>query len=163
MIVMILLIIVTIVFGYFLLLLLVRSMRLKEKENDLANIYERFVTRERMLIDHYEIIGQTVVAIDSKNRKLLFIDDKAASRIVDIDNISSTAVKEEKNNFGFIVRISLGLTTGAGNSHTIDFFNSSYSALKDLNTSIRKAGWWKKRIDRLRVTESGFSKLEYVV
>ena len=160
---MILMIIVAVIFGYFLLLFLVKELRTKEKENDLANTFEKFVLKERILIDHHEILGKTIVALNSKNKKLVVVDETMGSQVIDLKNVASTRVVDEKNEMGFTIRIALQLDMHHNGLYHINFFDSDRNAVKDIRILLRKAGWWKKRIDRLRATEEIFNRLEYVV
>jgi hypothetical protein len=68
-----------------------------------------------------------------------------------------------RNENGLIKKIALKLEIQNAGDHTICFFDDAKDPLKEVNSSLRKAGWWKRRIDRARTSKNEAWQMEYVI
>jgi hypothetical protein len=146
------------------MIFLVKALRMKEKQEDLAKAYEKYILSGTK-IDYSEIIRGKLVAIDLRNRKLVCLDGASGkgNTSIDLERVSSTNISEVRNEKGLIKKIALQLEIENGSAYTISFFDDAKDPLKEVNTSLRKAGWWKRRIDRAKTSKNEAWQMEYVL
>lgn len=123
----------------------------KNKQKRLANAYQRLLLQHRIVVDHYEIIGNRVLAFDRKNKKLIAVDHNGPTKqehCISLLSVSTTSIVEEKNKNGYVERIFLHIKHKRSDaSYRLCFFDQAYDNIVDLPCSARCAVMWKNRID----------------
>src|ERR1051325_7318792 len=82
----------------------------KKRRLALADAYYRLISQHRIVVDHYEIIGNRFVVLDRKNKKLIVIDHNETGKqemCISLLAVSETRIIEEKNPNGHVGKIFL--------------------------------------------------------
>lgn len=126
----------------------------KEKKLKAVQAFNRLVLQNRLSIDRCEMIGDRILALDERNKTLLFVDYNGKinhTYVIPLRLVVKASVREEKNVNGNIEKIVLELK---GEEDTLvyrlNFFDHACDAVPDLLPLSRKALHWKSRIDMHR-------------
>ena len=139
----------------------------KNRQVALANAYQNLVVQYRLLVDHYEIIGNRVLAFDRKNKTLLAIDhsrDLKQETCIPLLSIAETRIVEERNREGHVEQIFLQLKHRWSDLlYRICFFDHSCDDNVELPASARRASVWKNKIDNHKYPGPILSGQEFVL
>src|SRR5690606_15120395 len=126
----------------------------KKKQLALANAYHNLIIQHRAIVEHSEIIGDMVVALDRRNKKLLVIDyagKKQVENCITLLCIGDTRIVEEKNSEGNTSRVLLELRRKrTGEAWFICVFDEKLDTIHDLSLRMKKVSYWKTRVDMAR-------------
>ena len=148
---------------------ILRKKKLEEKKQlELGHAYHRLVKHERISVNHSELLNGKVIALDRKNKKLLFIDHNHADKqeeCIPLLGIESSRIIEVKAGPDFYTRkIFLELKHRWNNKVSFFcFYDDAYDSITDLPTLARTAKFWKHRIDLHKYPGSVSLELEYVL
>lgn len=139
----------------------------KKRHQALARAYEQLVLKSRVAIEHTEIIGNRVLALDKRNKKLVVIDHNEPGKqelCIPLTAIGETMILEEKNKEENTERIFLTLKQRRCNTlHKICFFDYRHDPLLDFPHLSRRALHWKTRVDIHRSSGSTALPQEFVL
>lgn len=146
---------------------LAKDIRQKRRRLKLADTYHRFVLQNRFIVDHSEVIGNRLMALDRKNKKLIVIDyngKESKELCIPLLSVSATRIVEEKNEQGLIERIMLELKLKISHVvYSICFFDHAHDPIGGLRHMARKAQHWKNRVDVNKYPGSVNVGTEYVL
>ncbi|MBO9658467.1 MAG: hypothetical protein J7527_06550 [Chitinophagaceae bacterium] len=140
-------------FGYFVFwfvrMLLLRK-RERERKQELARAYNRFVLRERMIIDHSEVIGNIVIALNRSWKELVVIDhhgkEKKTHRIR-LSTVTDCLLKENRSYRGSLDYIGLQLFIRSETKPLMVYFRPSDDSLLEEQAVLKTARRWKNLVD----------------
>ena len=127
-----------------------RDKRRKKKRLELTTAYNRMMLQEKLSIEHSEMVGNRILGLDRKSKKLLVIDHTQTRQeiCIPLNTVSTNKILKEKNGRGYVRKVVLELKhkrTDA--SYAICFFDEGCDALTDYSSFSRRALYWKNRID----------------
>lgn len=127
----------------------------KKKQLDLARAYDRLVLRNKLSIEHSEVLGDSILALDRRNNKLLLVDHSKTGRqevCIPLTAIAAVKIIKERNAGGHIKKIWLQLKNSNGNIYRVCFFDETSDPVFGLLRFSRRALHWADRInsDKLR-------------
>ncbi|MET0466912.1 MAG: hypothetical protein ABW007_27370 [Chitinophagaceae bacterium] len=99
--------------GYFVFLLVqlfLQRRRMRERKQELARSYNSFVIRERMIIDHSEVIGDMVIALNRSWKELIVIDHHGKQKKmyrIRLTTVTDCTIKENRRAKGGLENIVL--------------------------------------------------------
>ncbi|GAA4750369.1 hypothetical protein GCM10023229_33790 [Flavisolibacter ginsenosidimutans] len=129
----------------------------KQKQKRFAALFSRSVWQNRLAIEHSEITGGLLMALDRKNKKLLVIERSKNNKqrhCVPLTTLTSALVVRETNKSGGIQKIFLVLKQKHKDKNIrICFFNGAYNSAAELLLLSRCALRWKSRIDLYKHTD----------
>jgi hypothetical protein len=130
---------------------IVAAKRKKRKQLDLSNAYQRMILQHRVVVEFYEAMGNRVLILDRRHKKLIAIDHNEPTKqevCISLLSISETRVIEEKNKEDRVEKVFLELKHKRSCAfYRICFFNHTYDESHNLPCSARRALYWKNRID----------------
>ena len=133
----------------------------------LANAYQGLLLQHRIIVDHYEIIGNRVFAFDRKNKKLIVVDHTGPAKqegCLSLSLVAETQVLKEKNKSGHTEKIFLQIKVKrSGVGCRLCFFDQSHDDIIELSAAARRAMIWKNRIDLHKYPGSVSLGREYVL
>ncbi|MCG2615377.1 hypothetical protein LZZ85_13840 [Terrimonas sp. NA20] len=140
-------------FGYFIYLLiriLLQKKRDRKRKQELARVYNSFVLRERMMIDHSEVIGDMVIALNRNGRELLVIDHgdqpKKTHRIR-LSTVTDCLIKERREKRGSLDKIELLLLIRSEATPLKICFRPADDSLMEEQSVLKTARRWKNLVD----------------
>ena len=134
----------------------------------LAQAYERLLWEEKLSVEQSEIVGNKVIALDRRSKKLLLLDYSGAQpleRCFSLREIAATRIVEKRDALQACVqRILLELNNGrTGELLQFCFYDENHDPLTDLKRLTRKAVQWKTRIDVHRSSGNVSREMDYVL
>lgn len=130
---------------------IVRDKKRRAKQLELSKAFNRLVFENKLSIEHSDVFAGCLLALDRKNKKLLFIDHRKTLRTevcVSLASIAGAALVEQKDEAGAVDKIYLELKTKTQeNFFRLCFFDKAYDKLVDLPSLYRSARHWKSRIE----------------
>jgi hypothetical protein len=153
--------------AYYLIRIFRREKVKKKKHLELGLAYERLVKQKRFSIQHSEVLNGKLIALDSRNKKLLLIDHNGEKQeeCISLLGIENCRVIEAK--YGpeaCISRIFLELKFKWNNKITrFCFYDGTYDSITELPLLAGRAKLWKHRIDLHKYPGSVGLQLEYVL
>lgn len=122
----------------------------KKKQVDLARAYDRLVLRNKLSVEHSEVLGDSILALDRKNKKLVLVDHSETGRqevCLPLTAIAAAKVIKERNASGHIKKIELQLKSSNGKTYRVCFFDETTDPVLGLLRFSRRAVHWADRID----------------
>ena len=122
----------------------------KKKQLDLAMAYDRLVLRNKLSIEHSEVLGDSILALDRRNNKLLLVDHSETGKqevCIPLTAIAAAKISKERNDKGHIKKIWLQVKNSNGNIHRICFFDEATDPVFGLLRFSRRAVHWADRIN----------------
>ena len=147
---------------------LVKAQRKKKAWLTLAKAYERLVLESRLSVEHSEILGGKVIALDRRNKKLLLVDHSGPQpleRCIPLRDVTATRIVEMRDDLQQCIRrIVLELRCKQAEAPVqFCFYDEQQDPLTDLKTLVRKSQQWKTRIDVHRNPGNVNMQMEYVL
>jgi type II secretory pathway pseudopilin PulG len=128
-----------------------KEKRRKNKKLNLAGAFNTAITHYRLLIDHSETIGDRIVGLDKRNKKLLVVDHSENNKqeeCIDLRTVSGTAIIEVRDEHGSIRKIYLQLNGRKNNAlFKVCFFDDAVDPIVDLPGFAKRSMHWKNRVD----------------
>ena len=125
--------------------------RQRQKQLNLAAAYERMLVQQRLCVDRYAIIGNSVIALDCKNKRLAVVDqryDETRQQCIRLRNVGDTKVVEQRDANRNICRIDVQLRIeGTNVVHSICFFDAVHDKIIELPHMAKQANYWKHQVD----------------
>jgi hypothetical protein len=123
-----------------------------QTEKQLMETYAEQMVKHKLSVEYVDRIGNRIVALDRKNKKLLVVDQNVQEGEKEVClpllTVGDTKIIHKKNSDGGIRKILVELKNKrVGNRMHICFFDERTDRLKDLPSFARKAFFWKSRID----------------
>jgi hypothetical protein len=140
-------------FGYFIFLLiriLIQKKRARKRKQELARAYNSFVLRERMMIDHSEIICNMVIALNRNGRELLVIDHNGKqkkSHRIRLSTVTDCLIREGKSIRGGLDKIELVLSIRSETAPLKICFQPADDSLLEEQAVLKTARRWKNLVD----------------
>ncbi len=123
----------------------------KNKQMLLALAYEEMVFKNRLMIEHAEVLGNRVIALDRKQKKFLMIDGNGPKKepiCIPLWRVMQTEIVEEQNSEGNIQKVFLLLKCKTHDiRYKLCFYDEAHDDLTDLPCFSKKALHWKNRVD----------------
>ncbi len=122
----------------------------KKKQLDLARAYDRLVLRNKLSIEHSDVLGDSILALDRRNNKLLLVDHSGPDKrevCIPLTAIAAAKIIKERNAKGHIRKIWLQLKKSNGNIHRVCFFDETTDPVFGLLRFSRRALHWADRIN----------------
>ena len=146
---------------------LIKEQKKKSGQLALALAYERMVMKHKLAIEHMEVFDNRIVALDRKQKKLLFLyhaADVHQHELVSLQDIASLQLIEEREELkGFIRKVFLALTCAADSTtYRLCFYDHSKDAPTILLPAMRRARNWKQRVGVNRNPGTVSLESEYV-
>lgn len=139
--------------GYFIFLctrIIVQKKRAGKRKRELARTYNFFVLRERMIIDHAEVIGDMVIALNRSWKELVVIDhfeNKKDTFRIRLATVASCLIKEERNDRDDLKEIQLLLFRRYHDQPLIICFRPANKRLAEEQAMLKTARRWKNLVD----------------
>ena len=139
---------------------------IKKKQRDLDDAYNRLTREQNFCVKYLDRFNQKIIGLDSKNKKLLFIDHSKKERkeaCLSLLNVGSCHIIEVEDGQQESTRKIL-LKLKEKNQETVFcFFDDSYDAVIDMPALMRRARFWKQRIELHKYLGNVTLELEYVL
>lgn len=126
-----------------------KTRRKQRKHRQMARAYEKQVLKNRVIVDHAEIIDDKVIALDRINKLLLVVNHAGRTKqeyCISLLSITSSKVEKHLSEDGSICKITLHLYV-PDRMYSIDFFDQARDHFSELTALNRKALNWKQRVD----------------
>jgi hypothetical protein len=154
--------------GYYLIRFFRKEKLKKDKQRKLGLAYDHLVRQTRFSIHHSEVLNGKLIAMDRRNKKLLVIDHNRINKqeeCISLLAIENSRVTEEKDGLNpSIKKIFLELKCKWNNKiFRFCFYDDSYDSITELPSLVRKAKFWKQRIDLHKYPGSVGLQLDYVL
>lgn len=139
--------------GYFIFIVIrtiVRKKSASERKRELARAYNGFILRERMIIDHSEVIGDMVIALNRSWKELVVIDhhDKVRETYrIRLATVTDCLIKEERHERGNLKAIQVLLFRRNNEKPVIVHFRAADNTMAEEQSILKKARRWKNLVD----------------
>lgn len=144
-----------------------KERRQKRNRLNLAKTYDRLLLEHKLSIEYSEVMGDRILALDKRNKKLLFIDhseDNVHEVCIDLQRIASSEIVEERGKDERIKKVYLILYNKTGNQfHRLCFFNEKSDLIIDLPAYAKRSMHWKNRIDVHKRLGSASLEQEFIL
>ena len=157
-----------------LLFLLYLAFRKKPVNKDCDGSYvflksslDRVISRCRLLISEMDFLKNEIIALDSRNKKVVSILERknvVAERCFSLAEVQSCRmITETDQSMGYIRRVVLQLILRGGEVIGFNFFDEVRDRRQELPSQVRKAKYWKSKIQLHLNSLKQDSKFEYVL
>ncbi len=130
---------------------ILKQKRKRRKGLNLASAYDRVVLQNKLSIEHSEVIGDRILALDKRHKKLAVVDHTGSEKgeaCIDLVTVCRTELAEERQSDERIRKIHLELYGKKENLlYRICFFDIASDPIIDLPAHAKRAMHWKNRID----------------
>ncbi|PZR24782.1 MAG: hypothetical protein DI535_20790 [Citrobacter freundii] len=139
--------------GYFIFIVIrtvVRRKHAGKRKRRLARTYNGFVLREGMIIDHSEVIGDMVIALNRCWKELVVIDQHGKipeTHRIRLSTVTDCLIKEERYDRGNLKEIQLLLFRRNNQEPVIVHFRASDNTMTEEQSMLKKARRWKNLVD----------------
>ena len=126
-----------------------RKQQARLKKWALVKNYEKLIFQYQAVIDHCELIGERIIALDRNNKKIFVVDhtgNKKESQCIPLRLINSVTIKEETGKGGIIAKLFLVLENKHCMVYNICFFDRRHESAEKLPIQWRSALQWTNRI-----------------
>jgi|SRR6218665_243671 len=130
--------------------IVVQKKRAGKRKRELARAYNGFVLRERMIIDHSEVIGDMVIALNRSWKELVVIDHHGKIREthrIRLSTVTDCLIKEERYNRGNLKEIQVLLFRRNNEKSVIVHFRAADDTMAEEQSMLKKARRWKNLVD----------------
>lgn len=140
--------------------------RIKKKRRALDEAFERMIKQHNLYVKHLDRFNHKLIGLDSKNKKLLFIDHSKKEkqevclsiRNVDSCNIVELEDGQQERTAKILLRVK-----GKEGETVISFFDDAQDLITDMPALMRRARFWKQRIELHKYLGTVTPELEYVL
>lgn len=124
----------------------------KNSKLALALAYEHLVMKHKLQIEHVEVFDNRIIALDRKQKKLVFLHHNTVYRqeeIIPLQEMDNCRLIEEREIAkGFIKSLHLEIALGAfGKKYLLCFYDDKKDQPTSLLAAMRSARNWKQRVD----------------
>jgi hypothetical protein len=130
---------------------LIKERQRKKKQITLATAYERLLLQNKLIPWRYEIMSDSVIALDRKNKKLVVVDSRKATMrqyCIPLRTIGETRIVKERNTNGDIQKIELQLMQKRGGMvYSICFFDAAHDRVTELPHLAKQAIVWHTHVN----------------
>lgn len=139
--------------GYFVFVcirIIMQEKRAAERKRELARAYNGFVLRERMIIDHSEVVGDMVIALNRSWKELVVIDHHGRNRDmhrIRLTTVTDCFIKEERNGRNYLQEIQMLLFRRTHDQPLIICFRPADRTLAEEQAMLKMARRWKNLVD----------------
>lgn len=128
---------------------------------------DRVISRYRLLISEIHFLKNEIIALDSRNNKVVSILERknvVAERCFSLSEVRSCRmIMETDQSTGYIRRVVLQLILRGGEVNGFNFFDEVRDSRQELPFQIRKAKYWKSKIQLHLNSLKQDSKFEHVL
>ena len=128
---------------------------------------DRVISRYRLLISEMDFLKNEIIALDSRNKKVVSILERknvVAERCFSLSEVRSCRmITETHQSMGYIRRVVLQLILRGGEVIGINFFDEVRDSRQELPSQVKKAKYWKSKIQLHLNSLKQDSKFEYVL
>lgn len=128
---------------------------------------DRVISRYRLLISEIEFLKNEIIALDSRNNKVVSIlerKDVVSERCFPLSEVRSCRMITEPDQLtGYIRRVVLELILHGGEVIGFNFFDDVRDNIKELPSQVKKAKYWKSKIQLHLNSLKQDPKYEYVL
>jgi hypothetical protein len=130
---------------------MIKEKQIKSKQLRLAKVYDKLVSENKLSVEHLDMFEYKVIALDRKNKNLLFIDHTEGNKqelCISLLQIASCRIVKERDVHGkYIKKLFLELKNRRNNRlYKFCFFDESKNSISDLPALSRQASLWKHRV-----------------
>ena len=145
-----------------------RERRKKKRQLHLAKTYERLVMHNKLSIEETLVFNNRVIGFDRRNKKLLLIDHNQASRqeeCVALEQLESCELvqvkdKTKRNTTRFFLELNYKRDKG---TLKFIFFDEAKDKVTEKPSLIKRAEYWKRKINLYKNRDNTFHTFEYVI
>jgi hypothetical protein len=125
----------------------------RKKQLNLARSYDRLVLKNKLSIEETHVTGSRIIGLDRKNKKLLLINHSSAVKqeeCVALEQLDScTMVRESDEVTACTTRLVLELKLKRNKGRLkFVFFDESEDKIMEKPSLVKRAEYWKRKIDR---------------
>lgn len=147
---------------------LIKRSRKRKKQLALAKSYERLVLKNKLSVEETLVFNNRVIGLDRRNRKLVLIDhhkEVMMEQCVALDQLESCDLVRQKDEAkkcttGFFIEFKYKRKDGA---LKFMFFDETKDKILEKPGLIKKAQYWKRKIDMHRMEGRISSGFEFVL
>jgi hypothetical protein len=111
---------------------------------------DRVISRHRLLISEIDFLKNELIALDSRNNKVVSIIERknvVSERVFSLSEVRSCRVITETDQLtGYIRRVVLELMLRGGETIGFNFFDEVRDGIEELPSQVKKAKYWKRKI-----------------
>ena len=147
---------------------ILKRSRKRKKQRALAKSYERLVLKNKLSVEETLVFNNRVIGLDRKNRKLVLIDhhkEVMLEHCVVLDQLESCELVRQKDETkrctaGFFIEFTYKRNEG---TVKFSFFDETRDKILEKPGLVKKAQYWKRKIDMHRMEGRISSEFEFVL
>jgi len=107
-----------------------------------------FASKNSCIVEETDVWGESVIAIDKSNQKLIYsghATNNGEFKIIDLSEVSSCAILKSDDDHGRIKKLALHLALGTKSNAFIEFYSND--RLMPINNELELINKWEKIIN----------------
>lgn len=147
---------------------LIRERRRRRSLRVLRNAYDRLVREHKLSVEQSELFNRKVIGLDRRNKKLLLVDHTNSGTqevCIHLPEIAGCTIKQLRDDYAKAVKkIMLELHHKRSDKQlSLCFYDAAHDHITEMPFLLRKAKYWKHRIDLHKHSGNVHSEFEYVL
>lgn len=149
------------------LILLYPKIQRRKRHLSLARAFERYLKTHKLSIEETDYFDNKAIGLDKKNKRLLLIDHSSRpkkSYCICLQKLHLCEVKKVKDPASQSVsKIVMEFLDRNNKMEAFTFYDKTYNKRHEKPLLIRRAEYWKERINRHKPDGDRYSAIEYTL